>query len=175
MFGNQNIHFWEGLFSKCFFKPLVAVLDFWIFFFFFAAILDFTECSGNLEVNSYTLSSIFRFNKWLETGDWIYMDTSPHKPFFWNNWNLNRKSRSNIFSTRAAMWRRPCVKMTFDVSSGAVIGWRRCLLAASGTSDQWRTSGKFWQSSSRSRSMKTISYCLNYKLVKESLALIYFC
>ena len=32
MFGNQNIHFWEGLFSKCFFLPLVAFfLDFWNF------------------------------------------------------------------------------------------------------------------------------------------------
>ena len=48
-----------------------------------------TECCGNLEVNSYTLvrfvsvigtlSSVFCFNKWLETGDWIYMDTWPHE------------------------------------------------------------------------------------------------
>ena len=38
MFGNQNIHFWEGLFSKCFFLPLVAVfgfLDFLFLFYFF--------------------------------------------------------------------------------------------------------------------------------------------
>ena len=28
MFGNQNIHFWEGLFSKCFFTSFSC---FWIF------------------------------------------------------------------------------------------------------------------------------------------------
>ena len=44
MFGNQNIHFWEGLFSKCFFLPLVAVfgfleLDFIIFFNFFFSMM----------------------------------------------------------------------------------------------------------------------------------------
>ena len=40
MFGNQNIHFWEGLFSKCFFFTscscfwIFGFLDFFFFFFF---------------------------------------------------------------------------------------------------------------------------------------------
>ena len=52
MFGNQNIHFWEGLFSKCFFTSCSC---FWIFgilfffFFFFAAILDFTDVKNVTE------------------------------------------------------------------------------------------------------------------------------
>ena len=57
MFGNQNIHFWEGLLSKCLFLPLVAVFYifgilfffFFFFFFFFAAILDFTDVKNVTE------------------------------------------------------------------------------------------------------------------------------
>ena len=53
MFGNQNIHFWEGLFSKKKILPLVAVFGFFgilvYFFNFFAAILDFTDVKNVTE------------------------------------------------------------------------------------------------------------------------------
>ena len=50
MFGNQNIHFWEGLFSKCFFFTscscfwIFGILVFFFFFFKFCSHLGFYWC-----------------------------------------------------------------------------------------------------------------------------------